>query len=153
MGKQKEKLETSHRYDEEHRRLEDIVRDSEKIWEDRTFGIAAGGLSLSFAMFSFLVGQGVVRSITVCMLLIWLGYVACLTLNYWSHRESIRICRQLQQDLCEDRHKGLPYDDTRLKARYSGGNKKMEWINYITEGLLIASVLSTLFYTFCISLR
>lgn len=159
MSKQEEKKikpidETSSRlYTEEHHRLEEIVRESEKIWEDRTFGIAAGGLSLSFALFSFLVSQGVIQRITVGMLLIWFGYVACLSLNYWIHHKTINDCLQLQQDLSADRNQGLPYDASRLSTHYEKANKQMKRINCITEVLLFVSVIATLLYTFFSSIN
>lgn len=137
-------------YKEEHLRLEGIILESEKIWEERTFGIAAGGLSLSFAVFSFYLSQYSARSFTLWMGLIVLGYVVCLVLNYWSHRKTIQECRRLQEVLRTDKAQGLPYDEARLREHYAKGNKMMERINRATGALLIVSVVSTLFYTFLI---
>lgn len=148
-----DKAESYRIYHEEYCRLEKTIKDSEKIWEDRTFGIAAGGLSLSFAMFSFGVDQDVAQSIACYMPYIWAGYVICLILNYLSNRTSMKICRQLQETLISDRDWGLPYDTSRLKIHYEKGNKKMNIINRITEVLLILSVLSTLIVTFLIVVK
>lgn len=55
--------EDAEAYADEHRRLESIIQDSEKIWEDRTFQIAAGGLTLTFTVFSFLISKHTGRRI------------------------------------------------------------------------------------------
>ena len=147
------KVEPSRKYNEEWHRLDARIIESEKIWEDRTFGIAAGGLSLSFTIFSFWVGQHIVQSISCCMFIIWAAYVVCLILNYLSHRISVRVCRKIQKNLNSDKEWGLPYDVARIKKYYEDGNKIINAINLITEILLVISVLSTLFYTYWISVQ
>lgn len=83
---------------DEHNRLEKIVTDSENLWEERTYQIAAGGLTLSFAVFSFLCGSGGVR-FDCHMAAIWVVFAGCLIANYVSNHIAVKDARKMQDYL------------------------------------------------------
>ena len=137
-------LEDNDTYVKEHERLESIISDSEEIWEERTFQIAAGGLSLTFAVFSFLAGKDFCFDWQ--MVLIWGVYVLCIILNYASHRASISHAQKMQDYLKEQRSKGLSYDETKIRIVYAKQDKPIVFLNGFVQCLLIANVLYTVVF-------
>ena len=137
-------------YNEEHKRLENIIDKSENLWEDRTYQIAAGGLSLSFAVFSFLCGSKEVR-FEYHMALIWGLYALCLLVNYASHRLSIADARKMQEHLYKFRAKKIPYNEEALSNTYSKQGHVGRFLNIFVLLLLSANVIYTIVYT-CIKL-
>ena len=131
-------------YFKEHDRLEAIISDSESIWEARTFQIAAGGLSLTFAAFSFLAGKGFRFDWQIA--LIWGLFVFCIVLNYVSHRISIKNARKMQAYLADRRKKSLIYDESSTEIIYQMQDIVVNVINIIVEFFLIADVIYTIVY-------
>ena len=101
-------------YIEEHNRLGALKDDSEDLWEERTYQLSAGGLSLTFAVFSFLMSGDNGMPFHWQMAVIWGGYVFCLVANYISQRISICNFKSLQEQLDKDRQKGVVYDENNL---------------------------------------
>lgn len=99
-------------YIKEHERLEAIVSDSEYIWEERTYQIAAGGLSITFTIFCYLASKN--NPFDWQMILIWGLYATALLLNYVSHRISVCDARKMQAFLKQCREEGKPYNETAL---------------------------------------
>ena len=132
-------------YKQEHERLEDIIGVSESIWEDRTFQIAAGGLTLTFTVFSFLSTRGV--SFDWQLALIWGVFAICLVLNYVSHRLSVSNARKMQLVLATMREDKKPYDEKSIGNLYKKQDCLMKWINGTVLVLLIADIIYTLIYT------
>lgn len=69
-------------YKEEHARLEALRDEAENIWEDRTYQMSAGGLSLTFAVFSFLMSGYDGIDFQWPMAVVWGVYTICLLINY-----------------------------------------------------------------------
>ena len=132
------------RYDEEHNRLEAIISDSENIWEERTFQIAAGGLSLTFAIFAFLAGEG--KCFDWQISLIWGVYILCIILNYVSHRISIRKGREMQGYLKTQKKDGLSYDEDAIQKEYSHFDKPVVFLNGFVQWMLIVNVIYTVVF-------
>ena len=137
-------------YIDEHNRLEKIVTDSENLWEDRTYQIAAGGLSLSFAVFSFLCGRGDVH-FDCHMAAIWVVYAGCLIANYVSHHIAVKDARKMQDYLASQRKHDLPYDEDKINKKYEKQGAKMQRINLFVEIFLVLDVIYTVIYT-CVRL-
>lgn len=133
-------------YEKEHNRLGALKDDAENIWEERTYQIAAGGLSLTFAVFSFLIGRDNGIAFSWQMSVIWAVFAACLVLNYLSQRVSVRHFEKLQKDLYEDREKNEPYDEKVMIERCQKSDKLINFMNFITELLLIADIVFTIVY-------
>ena len=136
--------EDSDTYVKEHERLEGIISDSEEIWEERTFQIAAGGLSLTYAVFSFLAGKGFCFDWQ--MALIWGVYVLCILLNYVSHRVSIRNAMKMQGYLEERLEKGAEYVVKEIEKEYSRLDKSVILLNGVVQWMLIANVIYTIVF-------
>ena len=137
-------------YKEEHERLEKRIERSEDIWEDRTFQIAAGGLTLTFAVFSYLNDkEGLDFDWQVG--LIWGIFALCILLNYVSHRVAVHTLRDAQNYLFSRREENKPYQERALGERYAKQDRLMKWINGITLALLVGDVVYTLIYT-CLKL-
>lgn len=134
-------------YVEEHNRLGTLKDDSEDLWEERTYQLSAGGLSLTFAVFSFLMSGDNGMPFHWEMAVIWGGYVFCLVANYISQRISICNFKSLQKQLDEDRQKGVAYDENILADR----NLKSDWhiniLNTLTEIILVIDIIFTIVYT------
>ena len=134
-------------YKDEFDRLEKLRDDSENLWEARTYQLAAGGLSLTFAVFSFLMG----KSDKVCfewpMAVIWGVYTLCILANYISHRVSIRNFENYIKSLNNDSLLGKVYDERVLMERYKSGDKIVKCLNIITEWGLILNVIFTVVYS------
>lgn len=131
-------------YYKEHDRLEASISDSESIWEERTFQIAAGGLSLSFGAFSFLAGNGFCFDWKMALIL---GvYAFCIVLNYHSHRLSIKHARKMQGYLQERRENSLPYEEKKIGEKYQKQDKLMNSINLTAEIILTLNVAYTIVY-------
>lgn len=149
--KQKEALDvdscSDKSYNKEYDRLEKQREDSENIWEDRTYQLSAGGLSLTFAVFSFLMKQDNSIRFTWEMGVIWGGYTLCLILNYISHRMSISNFVDYIDMLEDDRNSGKKYDERVLAERYINGSSCLNKINHFTEYLLILNIVVTIIYT------
>lgn len=133
-------------YKEEYERLEALRDEAENIWEDRTYQMSAGGLSLTFAVFSFLMSGYDGIDFQWPMAVIWGVYTICLLINYLSHHISTHIFLKLQDSLSDDREKGLEYDEKRLLERYEKTDK-VNILNIIIEELLILNIISTVVYT------
>ena len=101
-------------YKEEIVRLGALKDATEDIWEDRTYQMSAGALSLTFAVFSFLMGKQNGILFSWPMVVIWGGFVFCLVINYLSHHIAKNNFINLQDELFDDRDKQLPYDEKRL---------------------------------------
>ena len=71
-------------YKEEYDRLEALRDETENIWEDRTYQMSVGGLSLTFAVFSYLMGEKSGMDFQWPMAVIWGVYALCLIINYLS---------------------------------------------------------------------
>lgn len=149
--KQKELTEESSSYEsyiKEHDRLEQLRQDSETIWEERTYQLSAGGLSLTFAIFSFLMNR---EGDKVCfewpMAVIWGIYTCCLVANYISHRVSISNFSKYIEMLDEEGKGNIDYDDRVLAERYKSGDKLVRSINSITECLLVVNIIFTVIYS------
>ena len=134
-------------YIEEQNRLGALKDDSENIWEERTYQLSAGGLSLTFAVFSFLMSGKNKIPFQWQMAAIWGGYIFCLVLNYISNRISIYKFKKLQKQLYEDRVNGIEYNEERLIKRNSDSDLLMNIINIITEVILITDIILTIVYT------
>lgn len=132
-------------YLKEHERLEAIISDSEDIWEERTYQIAAGGLSITFAIFSYLSGRDI--KLDWQMILIWSLYAFALLLNYASHRISIHDARKMQGFMKKRRDKGLPYDEDEMNKAYSKQGWLTILINWIVGLTLAGAVIYTIVYT------
>lgn len=133
-------------YKEEYERLEALRDETENIWEERTYQMSVGGLSLTFAVFSFLMSGNDGIDFQWPMAVIWGVYTICLLINYLSHHISRRNFLKLQESLFDDREKGLEYDEKRLLERYEKTDK-VNVLNIITEVLLILNIISTVVYT------
>lgn len=132
-------------YREEHMRLEGIIGDSENTWEDRSFQIAAGGLTLTFTVFSFCSTQGV--DFDWQIYLIWGLFAFCLLLNYTSHWYSIYANRQLQDDLAEMRKSKQPYSEEAIMKLYKTPTVVLNCMNRTVHILLVADVIYSVIYT------
>lgn len=132
-------------YADEHRRLESIIQDSENIWEDRTFQIAAGGLTLTFTVFSFLSTQGVEFDWQI--ILIWIIYAVCILANYASHLFAVRMVRKMQSLLGERINLGKEYDHNELNEQYHTPDRRMREFNMAVHIVLTCNVIYTLIYT------
>lgn len=137
-------LEDQDTFIKEHKRLESIITDSESIWEERTFQIAAGGLSLTFAVFAFLAGKG--QCFNWQMALIWGVYVFCILLNYVSHRVSIKNARKMQGYLDTRLEEGANYDVKSIEKEYSKFDKPVDFLNGFVQWMLIANVIYTIVF-------
>lgn len=133
-------------YEKEHNRLGALKDDAENIWEERTYQIAAGGLSLTFAVFSFLMSRDNGITFSWQMLVIWAVFAACLVMNYLSQRVSVRHFEKLQKLLSEDREKNVPYDEKVMIERCQKSDGLINFMNFITELLLIADIVFTIVY-------
>lgn len=134
-------------YKEEHERLEALRDETENIWEERTYQMSAGGLSLTFAVFSFLMSGCDGIDFQWPMAVIWGVYALCLLINYLSQHISKRNFLKLQESLSDDREKGMEYDENRLIERYEKTDKVLNFLNIITEVLLVLNIISTVVYT------
>ncbi len=134
-------------YKAEHERLEKKIERSEDLWEDRTFQIAAGGLTLTFAVFSYLKDKNEL-AFDWQVILIWGVFSLCILLNYVSHRVAVHTLRDAQNYLFSRREDKLPYQERALSVRYAKQDRLMKWINGITLALLVGDVIYTLIYTF-----
>lgn len=134
-------------YKDEYNRLEQQREDSENIWEDRTYQLSAGGLTLTFAIFSFLMKQGDDIHFTWQMGVIWGIFTLCLVVNYISHRVSISNYVDYIEKLEDERNSGQKYDERVLTERYRCGDNRVNSLNHITEFLLIANIIFTVSYT------
>lgn len=132
-------------YSDEHKRLEAIIQDSEKIWEDRTFQIAAGGLTLTFTVFSFLSTQGVEFDWQI--IVIWIVYASCILSDYASHLFTINIARKMQSLLGDRVNFGKAYDYNELNEQYHNPDKRMRKFNMAVHVVLTCNVIYTLIYT------
>ena len=137
-------------YREEQNRLEQLRQDSETIWENRTYQLSAGGLSLTFAVFSFLMNKGGANiSFEWPMAVIWGIYTFCLVVNYISHRVSILNFSKYIEMLIDDRNGNEIYDERVLTERYKCGDKLVSILNSSTEFLLVANIIFTVVYFVC----
>ena len=121
--------------------------DSEDLWEERTYQLSAGGLSLTFAVFSFLMSDDNGMPFHWQMAVIWGGYVFCLVANYLSQRISICNFKSLQKQLDQDRQKGVVYDENNLTKRNSRSDKLINILNTLTEIVLVINIIFTIVYT------
>ena len=137
--------EDAEAYADEHRRLESIIQDSEKIWEDRTFQIAAGGLTLTFTVFSFLSTQGVEFDWQI--ILIWIIYALCILANYASHLFAVSTARNMQSVLGDRINLGKAYDHNTLNEQYHTPDMRMCEFNMTVHIVLTCNVIYTLIYT------
>ena len=138
-------------YTDEYRRLEQQRQDSESIWEERTYQLSAGGLSLTFAVFSFLINKdGFNKSFEWPMAVIWSIYTLCLVFNYISHRVSISNFSKYIAMLEGDRNGNKVYDERVLAERYNTGDKLINFLNSSTEISLITNIIFTVVYSFYI---
>ena len=133
-------------YEKEHNRLGALKDDAENIWEERTYQIAAGGLSLTFAVFSFLMGRDNGISFSWQMAVIWAVFAACLVMNYLSQRVSVKHFEKMQKELFEDREKNVPYNEKVMIERCQKSDRLINFMNFITESLLIADIVFTIVY-------
>ena len=134
-------------YIDEHNRLGALKDESENIWEERTYQLSAGGLSLTFAVFSFLMSGDNGMSFHWQMAVIWGGYVFCLVANYISQRISIGNFKSLQEQLDKDRQKGVMYDENNLANRNSKSDCLVNMLNRLTEIILVINIIFTIVYT------
>ena len=134
-------------YIDEHNRLGALKDDSEDLWEERTYQLSAGGLSLTFAVFSFLMSDDNGMPFHWQMAVIWGGYVFCLVANYLSQRISICNFKSLQKQLDQDRQKGVVYDENNLTKRNSRSDKLINILNTLTEIILVIDIIFTIVYT------
>ncbi len=134
-------------YVEEHNRLGALKDDSEDLWEERTYQLSAGGLSLTFAVFSFLMSGDNGMPFHWQMAVIWGGYVFCLVANYISQRISICNFKSLQEQLDKDRQKGVVYDENNLANRNSKSDRLVNILNTLTEIILVIDIIFTIVYT------
>ena len=134
-------------YIDEHNRLGALKDDSEDLWEERTYQLSAGGLSLTYAVFSFLMSDDNGMPFHWQMAVIWGGYVFCLVANYLSQRISICNFKSLQQQLDQDRQKGVVYDENNLTKRNSRSDKLINILNTLTEIVLVINIIFTIVYT------
>jgi hypothetical protein len=134
-------------YKEEHNRLETLRNESESLWEDRTYQMAAGGLSLTFAIFSFLMSGENAKSFAWPMAFIWFGYAFCLVVNYLSQRCAAKHFVKLQEELYNDRSKGLEYSEQRQIKRDEKYDKSVNFFNILTEIVLVLDIVFTVIYT------
>lgn len=134
-------------YIDEHNRLGALKDDSEDLWEERTYQLSAGGLSLTFAVFSFLMSDDNGMPFHWQMAVIWGSYVFCLVANYLSQRISICNFKSLQKQLDQDRQKGVVYDENNLTKRNSRSDKLIIILNTLTEIILVINIIFTIVYT------
>lgn len=134
-------------YIDEHNRLGALKDDSEDLWEERTYQLSAGGLSLTFAVFSFLMSGDNGMPFHWQMAVIWGGYVFCLVANYISQRISICNFKSLQEQLYLDRQNGVAYDENNLANRNSKSDCFVNMLNRLTEIILVINIIFTIVYT------
>ena len=135
-------------YKDEHDRLEKMRQDSETIWEKRTYQLSAGGLSLTFAVFSFMMNMDHDNiSFEWPMVVIWGLYTYCLVANYISHRVAISNFSRYITMLDEERNGNKVYNERVLKERYDCGDKLVCFLNSSTEWLLVANIIFTVIYS------
>lgn len=148
--KQNESLDVDRGFDDsyldEFKRLEKQRQDSENIWEDRTYQLSAGGLSLTFAVFSFLMSQSGDNHFNWPMGIIWGVFTLCIVVNYISHRISISNFSKYIKMLEDDRIGEKKYDERVLIERYRCGDNIVSILNSFTEILLVGNIVFTVIY-------
>ena len=125
---------------EEYNRIESIRSDSEKIWEERTYQIAAGGLSLTFAIYSYL-GSKYGLKFDWMIGVIWSLYALCIVLNYISHLITAMHCSKIQNALTSE-----VVDEHYIDTLYNRANS-FRWFNYVVVILLIVDIVLTIVYS------
>lgn len=140
-------------YKEEHNRLESLRDESESLWEDRTYQLATGGLSLTFAVFSFLMSGENAKSFEWPMAVIWSGFAFCLVVNYLSQRCAAKHFVKLQEELYNDRNKGLGFSEERQIKRDEKYDKSVNFFNVLTEIVLVLDIVITVIYTCCLFIK
>lgn len=149
-GKKAAQELTSHSFDaykEEYERLEALRDEIENIWEDRTYQMSVGGLSLTFTVFSFLMSGYDGIDFQWPMAAIWGLYTIGLLINYLSQHISKHYYLKHQESLSNDRDNGLEYDEKRLLVRYEKTDKVLNSLNNTTEVILILNIIFTVVYT------
>lgn len=132
---------------EEHKRLESIISDSENIWEEHTYQIAAGGLSITFAIFTYLTSHGV--KFNWQMVVIWSLFAVSLILNYISHRISIRVARNHQRMFTDWRKDNKPFDEDIINTIYRKEDRVTNILNFIVVLFLCSAIIYTIIFTCC----
>lgn len=138
-------------YCKAHEQLTSIISESENIWEDRTYQIAAGGLSISFAVFSFCFKS--TNKLDWQIVLIWGLYAICLIINYLSHLISIHKARKMQNLLRSFRAEKKPYNEEFLNSIYSKEDRLTKNTNLVLALVLSCTVVYTLVYSCLIILN
>lgn len=129
---------------DEYNRLEEIRSDSEKIWEERTYQIAVGGLSITFAFYSFLASNKFFV-FDYFVVVIWALYAICILINYISHLFTAAICAKIQSvnndSSLSNKDRGKIIDKLYDRA------DKYKWFNYIVASILTINITLTIVYT------
>lgn len=133
-------------YMDEYQRLEKLREDSENIWEERTYQLSAGGLSLTFAVFSFLMRGNNDMKFQWPMVVILGSFVLCLVINYISQIIAAKHFETLQELLYNDRCKNIDYDENRLIERNKQYDFWMNVFNYFTMIVLVLNIIFTVVY-------
>lgn len=133
-------------YLREFSNLNSVYREADNTWDDRIYQIAAGGLSLCLASFSFLAGikDNFVLDWKPCTIMAVYAFV--ILLNFVSQRMSTSCVRQLVEELRKKMKKGKAFDSNDVQALYDKKSLSLVVINWIESALLIADVACTVWF-------
>ena len=130
----------------EFSKLNNVFREADNTWDDRIYQIAAGGLSLCLASFSFLAGikDDFVLDWKPCAIMAVYAFV--ILLNFISQRLSTRCVRQLVEDLRNYMNEGKEFVSEEIQELYDKRSSGLVLINWIEGILLIADVACTVWF-------
>ena len=133
-------------YQRELDKLDDVFRSSEQRWEERVYQIAAGGLSLCFAAFSFLAGtvEGFTVNWMACTIMV--VYALVILINFLSQRLSVHNAKELKEYINDLMKENEAYNAVNLKKTYDEKNRRVIIVYWLESILLIADVACTVWF-------
>ena len=126
--------------------LNSVYREADNTWDERIYQIAAGGLSLCLASFSFLAGikDNFVMDWKPCTIMAVYAFV--ILLNFISQRMSTSCVRQLVEELRKKLKDGKAFVSDDVQRLYDKKSFGLVVINWIEGILLIADVACTVWF-------
>ena len=133
-------------YQRELDKLDEVFRSSEQRWEERVYQIAAGGLSLCFAAFSFLAGtvDGFTVNWVACTIMA--VYALVILINFLSQRLSVHNAKELKEYINDLMKENEAYNAVNLKKTFDEKNRRVIIVYWIESALLIADVTCTVWF-------
>lgn len=152
MKRKKNTIEIPDKHGEGWEVAEKAIGENGDLLSERTYSLSAGGLALSFTIFSFLVGENK-SALDWQAPVIWGMYLLCIILDTLSIITAKRKAEKLEKMFREKANQGEQMSEIEVNKVIDKENRLINRFNMIVFVLLLLTLIWTFVYSYLLLIK